>query len=78
MRVLRFHNNVPEWTVPLDELSDDLRRMLNLQWREFIHGLDSLSVHEPRDVSNPVAGSCVEMLERIFFGPDATLRNKIW
>ncbi|HEY9791753.1 MAG TPA: hypothetical protein V6D22_15220 [Candidatus Obscuribacterales bacterium] len=29
--------NEPHWSVPLEELAPDLKRMLNIQWREFMH-----------------------------------------
>ncbi|MBX9691801.1 MAG: hypothetical protein K2Z81_05410 [Cyanobacteria bacterium] len=40
MKVLRFSCGQPEWSVPLDELSIDMKRMLRVQWREFIRGLE--------------------------------------
>lgn len=42
MKVLRFKCGEPIWTVPIDELSDGIRRLLRMQWRVFIHELDDV------------------------------------
>ena len=63
MKVLRFKFNKPEWSVPLDEVSKDIRRMLWIQWREFIHELEDLE--EPYIVSD-ADPALIARLERLF------------
>lgn len=43
MKVLDFMNGIQEWNVPLEELSPGLRRMLRMQWKEFINQLDDVN-----------------------------------
>jgi hypothetical protein len=30
----------PYWVIPLEELSQDMRSILRIQWREFIHEIE--------------------------------------
>jgi len=49
--------NEPYWIVPLEEVQRDMRRMLRVQWREFIHLLD-----EADEVDNKLQRSCQPVL----------------
>ncbi|MBZ0186623.1 MAG: hypothetical protein K8F91_10275 [Candidatus Obscuribacterales bacterium] len=42
MKVLKFQCGEPIWTVPLNELSAGLKRLLRMQWREFINELNDV------------------------------------
>lgn len=64
MKVLKFRSGIAEWSIPLDELSDGLKRMLRMQWREFINELrdaeENILEYRVTDIAT------VLMLERMF------------
>lgn len=61
MKVLRFNQGIPEWTVPLDELSMDMKRMLRIQVNSLIDMLGDIS--EPENVNR--------------IGPQSTQRSRV-
>ncbi|PZM77924.1 MAG: hypothetical protein DKT66_26990 [Candidatus Melainabacteria bacterium] len=68
MKILRFKGNEQEWTIPLMELSDELKRNLRLKSMEFINLLNQIDDAELR---SSVAGANVITLDRIFKAPAA-------
>jgi hypothetical protein len=68
MKILRFKGNEQEWTIPLMELSDELKRNLRLKSMEFINLLNQVDDAETR---SSVASADVITLDRIFKAPAA-------
>lgn len=68
MKVLRFKGAVQEWTIPLKELSADLRLTLRLKSSEFIEILEEV---DDRSFVNKVTADNTKILERIFNAADA-------
>ncbi len=71
MKVLKFKCGQSEWTVPLDELSVDMKRMLQMQWREFINELGDVDRNSVGDRIDP---GVIATLETIFEAADATVK----
>lgn len=68
MKILRFKGGEQEWTIPLRELSKELRQTLRLKSHEFIKILNR--VDDLNFVCESMSGNII-MLERIFAGADA-------
>ncbi len=68
MKILRFKGNEQEWTIPLRELSKELRSTLRMKSREFIQLLNQI---DDRDFLSKVASVNIMTLERIFTAADA-------
>lgn len=66
MRVLRFKCGQPEWLIPLNELSTDMKHVLRLQWREFINELGDVDERSFRDQGD---SQVIAMLEKAFAAP---------
>jgi hypothetical protein len=72
MKVLRFKCGMPEWSVPLDELSADMKRMLQMQWREFINELGDV---DESNIVGKVDPAVIAILERLFASGDSTVKT---
>jgi hypothetical protein len=64
MKSLRFNAGNCEWSVPLDELSSDMKMMLELQYYKFLEALSEI------DENRFAKPSFTAMLERIFIAID--------
>lgn len=68
MKVLRFKGAVQEWTIPLKELSKELRLTLRLKSSEFIKILEEI---DDKTFVSKVTADNTKILERIFNAADA-------
>jgi hypothetical protein len=68
MKILRFKGAVQEWTIPLRELSNELKLTLRLKSHEFIKMLNDI---DDREFRNKAASINITTLERIFTAADA-------
>lgn len=68
MKIIRFKGNVPEWTIPMMELSKELRLYLRSESMEFIKLLNKV---DDTEFLTPTAAANVKTLERIFTAADA-------
>jgi hypothetical protein len=68
MKILRFKGGEQEWTIPLRELSKELRQTLRLKSHEFIKLLNK--VDDLNFVCKNRSGNIIT-LERIFSAADA-------
>ncbi len=68
MKILRFKGGEQEWTIPLRELSKELRQTLRLKSHEFIKLLNN--VDDSNFVCKSMSGNIIT-LERIFAAADA-------
>lgn len=68
MKVLRFHGSKQEWSVPLPELSADMKRMLALQWREFVNEIVD---REKCLMAGATQAKVIASLERLFGTADS-------
>jgi hypothetical protein len=64
MKVLKFKNNQPEWDIPLPELAPDLKRILRMQWREFIHEIEVAEGADNQRIRTDLA--IINMFERSY------------
>lgn len=72
MKVLRFNQGIPEWTVPLDELSVDMKRVLRIQVKTLIDLMGDVaeptSIHTVETQSSQ-RSRIVAMLNRLYSRP---------
>jgi len=68
MKILRFRGAVQEWTIPLRELSNELKQTLRLKSHEFIKMLNDIDERELRYKASSIN---LTTLERIFTAADA-------
>ncbi|MBY0549715.1 MAG: hypothetical protein K2W95_20745 [Candidatus Obscuribacterales bacterium] len=72
MKVLRFNQGIPEWTVPLDELSMDMKRVLRIQIKTLIDLLGDVSESASINTIGPQSSQrarVVAMLDRLYSRP---------
>ncbi len=67
MKVLRFKGGEPEWTVSLNELSFDVKRILQARWSDF---LEELGDGHEYDQGNC---SIKALMERSFAAADSSV-----
>ena len=70
MKVLGFKCGKPEWSVPLNELSTDMKRMLQVQWREFINELGDV---DGSTIVGHVDPAVIALLERLYSPADTSV-----
>jgi hypothetical protein len=65
MKVLRFKCGEPEWSVSLNELSFDVKRILQVRWRDFIEELGDAGAYDQ-------GNCCIKaLMERTFAAADS-------
>ena len=71
MKVLSFECGKPLWSIPVNELSIDIKRMLRMQWREFINQIDDLFESNTADDTGTGDAAVLAMLEKLFAAQQA-------
>jgi len=64
MRIARFKNTQSEWYIPLPELASDMKRVLRIQWREFVHEVEDAEIQTMSGLEGHL--NTITMFERSF------------